>query len=32
MQQFIPIWQDYLNRMATDPGPEMKRSIFHKLV
>ena len=37
MQQFLPTWQDYLNslnRMATDPGEEMKRSIaiFHKLV
>ena len=31
MQQFFLTWQDYLNRMATDPG-EVKRSIFHKLV
>ena len=32
MQQFLLTWQDYLNRMATDPGEEVKRSIFHKLV
>ena len=31
MQQFLLTWQDYPNRMATDPGPEVKRSIFHKL-
>ena len=32
MQRFLLTWQDYLNRMSTDPGEEAKRSIFHKLV
>ena len=32
MRQFLLTWQDYLNRMATDPGEEVKISIFHKLV
>ena len=32
MQQFLLTWQEYLNRMATDTGEEVKRAIFHKLV